>query len=170
MLKKLFVTAAAAAAVSVPLAGMAWADPPSDPGSNGKGIGQGGVPTRAGNVLDSIPTPPGAPSANPNPGQPVTPGSVVKGVAQNPNLPNKVPDAFGQTLTGFWSVYPLPGSDPGSAPANLVVGSTPPGLGTKVFTPGCSHGHVATSQPPTSGCLSPARVMGPPVCHEHGTG
>jgi hypothetical protein len=37
MLKKLLVTAAAAAAVSVPLAGVAWADKPSDPGSNGKG-------------------------------------------------------------------------------------------------------------------------------------
>ena len=34
MLKKLFVTAAAAAAVSVPLAGVAWADPPSDPDSS----------------------------------------------------------------------------------------------------------------------------------------
>ena len=32
MLKKLFFTAAAAAAVSVPLAGVAWADKPSDPG------------------------------------------------------------------------------------------------------------------------------------------
>jgi hypothetical protein len=41
MLKKLFITAAAAAAVSVPLAGVAWADRPSDPGSNGSGIGQG---------------------------------------------------------------------------------------------------------------------------------
>jgi hypothetical protein len=30
MLKKLFITAAAAAAVSVPLAGVAWADPESN--------------------------------------------------------------------------------------------------------------------------------------------
>ena len=51
MLKKLFVTAAAAAAVSVPLAGVAWADKPSDPGSNGKGLGQGGVPAAAGGYL-----------------------------------------------------------------------------------------------------------------------
>jgi hypothetical protein len=32
MFTKLFVTAAAAAAVSVPLAGVAWADQPTDPG------------------------------------------------------------------------------------------------------------------------------------------
>ena len=45
MLKKLFVAAAAAAAVSVPLAGVAWADKPSDPGSNGNGSnGKGGIP------------------------------------------------------------------------------------------------------------------------------
>ena len=42
MLKKLFVTAAAAAAVSVPLAGAAWADKPADPGA-----GNQGVPDRA---------------------------------------------------------------------------------------------------------------------------
>ena len=54
MLKKLFVTAAAAAAVSVPLAGVAWADPPSDPGSNGNGIGKGGIPNKTGNFLDTV--------------------------------------------------------------------------------------------------------------------
>ena len=43
MLKRIVVAAAAAAAMSVPLAGAAWAD----------GVGQGGVPGEAGN-------PPGA--------------------------------------------------------------------------------------------------------------
>ena len=44
MLKKLFVTAAAATAMSIPLAGVAWSDP-ADPGDpNGNGIGAGGVP------------------------------------------------------------------------------------------------------------------------------
>ena len=42
MLKKLFVAAAAAAAVSVPLAGAAWADKPEDPGA-----GNNGVPDKA---------------------------------------------------------------------------------------------------------------------------
>jgi hypothetical protein len=45
MLKKLFITGAAAAAVSVPLAGAAWADP-GDP--SGNGLGQGGIPKRVG--------------------------------------------------------------------------------------------------------------------------
>ena len=38
MLKKLFVTAAAAAAMSVPLAGGAWADKPDDPGAGNQGV------------------------------------------------------------------------------------------------------------------------------------
>jgi hypothetical protein len=37
MFTKLFVTAAAAAAVSVPLAGVAWADQPTDPRCGGRG-------------------------------------------------------------------------------------------------------------------------------------
>lgn len=39
MFKKVFITAAAAAAVSVPLAGAAWADPTTNPPP-----GPGGVP------------------------------------------------------------------------------------------------------------------------------
>ena len=40
MLKKVFITAAAAAAVSVPLAGAAWADPTEDnPGVPGNNMG-----------------------------------------------------------------------------------------------------------------------------------
>jgi hypothetical protein len=54
MLKKLFITAAAAAAMSVPFAGVAWAEPPSDPGSSDNGVGPGGVPEKLGNFLDSM--------------------------------------------------------------------------------------------------------------------
>jgi hypothetical protein len=43
MLKKLLVAASAAAALSVPLAGVAWADQPTDPG-----VGSGGVPGKIG--------------------------------------------------------------------------------------------------------------------------
>ncbi len=64
MLKKLFITAAAAAAVSVPLAGIAQAAP-SDNGNDG-GVGKGGIPARAGAVLDSVNTPPNEPPLNPN--------------------------------------------------------------------------------------------------------
>ena len=60
MLKKLFVTAAAAAAVSVPLAGVAWAEPPADPGAgNGNGIGKGCSKAAAKAVTDiGLPTDP----------------------------------------------------------------------------------------------------------------
>ena len=49
MLKKLVVTAIAAAAMTVPLAGVAWAAPSTDAGSNGNGIGAGGVPVNSTN-------------------------------------------------------------------------------------------------------------------------
>ncbi len=42
MITKLFVTAVAVAAISVPLAGVAWADPPTDPSSNDNGLGSAG--------------------------------------------------------------------------------------------------------------------------------
>ena len=67
MLKKLFVTAAAAAAVSVPLAGVAWADKPDDPGSNAAdGISKGGVPAKAGTAVADLGLPTDPPSAFPN--------------------------------------------------------------------------------------------------------
>jgi hypothetical protein len=54
MIKKLFITAAAAAAVSVPLAGAAWADPPSDNNPPGQGATGPGVPHEAGSYFDSV--------------------------------------------------------------------------------------------------------------------
>jgi hypothetical protein len=47
-LKTPFVTVAAAAAVSVPLAGLAWAESPADSGSNDNPVGVPGVSRRAG--------------------------------------------------------------------------------------------------------------------------
>jgi hypothetical protein len=123
MLKKLFITAAAAAAVSVPLAGVAWADPPSDPGSNGNGIGAGGVPRKTGEVADSFGT-------NPNPGSPVTPGSIFSGFAGVPG--SNVPDAYGDALNGLLGA--------------TVFSPTPPGLGVKTVTHGCTSGTTAGGQ------------------------
>ncbi|MGY4650337.1 hypothetical protein ACVWWN_004133 [Mycobacterium sp. URHB0021] len=84
MLKKLVLTAAAAAAVSVPLAGGVWADRPSDRGSshpgapnNDNGIGQGGVPKVAAGLLDSA----GAPNPNGR-GNPVPVGKVYSTIAK----------------------------------------------------------------------------------------
>ena len=39
MIKKLLVSVVVAGALTVPLAGVAWADPTVDPGSNGVGAG-----------------------------------------------------------------------------------------------------------------------------------
>jgi hypothetical protein len=130
MLKKLFITAAAAAAVSVPLAGVAWADPgSSSPGTaNGNGIGQGGVPKVAGGLLDSA----GAPNPN-GPGNPVPPGSIYSTIAKGPG---NVPDGAGAFINNFYETYGHI-SDPGFGP-------TPPGIATKTFTPGCSSGHTVT--------------------------
>jgi hypothetical protein len=125
MLKKLFVTAAAAAAVSVPLGGVAWATP-SDNNPPGQGATGPGVPHEIGGYLDSA-------NANPNgPGNPVPPGQVFN-LAKDlfKGLPGiqSTPDAVGAFVDAFYG--------------NTAFGPTPPGLATKTFTPGCSRGHVA---------------------------
>ena len=127
MLKKLLITAAAAAAVSVPLAGVAWADPPSDPGSNGSGIGAGGVPQKFGDFADSV-------NLNPNgTGNPVPPGqeiNIAKGLF--PGVPT--PTATGEFINGVYASIGVP----------TTFGPTPPRLAVKTFTPGCTSGHTAT--------------------------
>ena len=138
MLKKLLVTAAAAAAVSVPLAGVAWADKPSDPGSNGKGLGQGGVPAAAGGYLQKT-----YPDAN-FPDK-VTPGSVFSQAAK---LPGNTPEGYGAALTQQFNSLGLPdvfpsGSSPAAPPpmgTTYTVGPTIPGSVVKLFTPGCVNG------------------------------
>jgi hypothetical protein len=112
MIKKLFVTAAAAAAVSVPLAGVAWADPPADPdGSNSNGIGAGGVPGAIGNQ------PGGGPEG---PGVPVPPGSQLSQLAKDRS--GSVPDVINETtqlgrigLGPFVKVF-TPGCGEGNGP------------------------------------------------------
>lgn len=60
MFKKLFFTAAAAAAVSVPLAGVAWATPANNdpPGQRDTNSGQPGIPGVVGDVADAFHTNP----------------------------------------------------------------------------------------------------------------
>jgi len=138
MLKKLIVTAAAATALSIPLAGVAWADDPVDPSATDAGVGAGGVPEKAGNFFDSF-----TPNLNPSPGDPVTPGSVFSTIAKGDG---NVPDGTGVFVNNFWSVYGI----------TTYYGRTDPGLATKSFTPGCTHGHTATEDgTPSTG----------PVCH-----
>jgi hypothetical protein len=119
MLKKLFLTAAAAAAVSVTLAGVACADTPSDPSSNSNGIGAGGVPQKAGPVLESL----GVGTGNPTP-----PGSLFKDSAKVPGM--NTPDAYGALLDVLGQTLNPP----------ATFGPTPPGMGVKSLTPGCSQG------------------------------
>ncbi|MXP20239.1 hypothetical protein GIY30_02510 [Gordonia sp. HNM0687] len=118
MLKRLFVVAVAAAAVSVPFAGAAAAD-------TGNGLGAGGIPGHTGEVIGAV-----NPDYNPD-GGPLPPGEVTSGVAQQDG---NTPGAFGESLDGFF----------GGAGIPTDYGPTPPGLGLKVFTPGCGHGAHAT--------------------------
>ena len=144
MLKKLFVTAAAAAAVSVQLAGVAWAAPPSDAGSSNPPPGQGGIPTKAGNSLANSVTP----SANPG-GGPVTPGSAFK-LAKDAFPGVSTPVAVGDFLTAFGATHTS--TVPGFNPQTTPFGPTAPGLVVKALSPGCSHGHTGVTQPGASTC------------------
>ena len=86
MVKKLLVGALAAGAVTVSLAGVAWAEPAADPGSNG--VGAGGIPRVIGNNLGSE--------------EPISPGSQFSEIAQQPGV--SVPDAISAAfpiLTGL---------------------------------------------------------------------
>jgi hypothetical protein len=146
MLKKLFITAAAAAAVSVPLAGVAWAEPSPDNNPPGQGATGPGVPHELGGYLDSL-------GANPlGADEPVPPGRLFNiakdGFKTDPdtgkNIPGvSTPDAVGAFVD---TVY---GSDFG-------VDGVAPGLATKTLTPGCKSGHTATA---------PNGNHGPGVCH-----
>ena len=138
MLKKLFITAAAAAAVSAPLAGVASADKPSDvsvpPGQSDVGPG---VPNVAGNFIDT-----NAPGLNPaGTGNPLPPGqefNFAKSLSPGVNTPQ----AVGNFVNGFYGTTDF--------------GKLPPGLATKTFTPGCASGNTATS---------PNGVQGPNICN-----
>ena len=150
MLKKLFITAAAAAAVSVPLAGAAWADKPADPGA-----GNQGVPDRATaaveDTLDSQGVPDPAINATIDAVQSGKSGVVAPGTAYSlgakvPGL--NTPDGYGVALNSFYEGF---GIDPGSVNAydpGQPFGRTIPGSVTTAFTPNC-----ATHS--TGVCLSP---------------
>jgi hypothetical protein len=140
MLKKLFIIAAAAAALSVPLAGTAWAEPPSDSGSSSKATNPNpSVPPGQSDNGPGIPRVGGAflsgAGANPNPGGtgPVTPGQVFN-VAKKAFPGVSTPVAVGEFVNGFYNSHGVP----------TTFGPTPPGLATKTFTPGCSSGRAAS--------------------------
>ena len=84
MLKKLFVTAAVAAAVSVPLAGVAWGEPAND-----NPIGPGGLPERIAQVagVQGTLVPPGRGTALPH-ADPDTDPELASGVSDIAELPD----------------------------------------------------------------------------------
>lgn len=141
MLKKLFVTAAAAAAVSVPLAGVAWATPSNNnpPGHDASGPG---IPHAVGATLDAISAAnPALPNLNPNgTGNPVPPGQAFN-QAKDANPGVSTPTAVGAFVDNEFNNYlGIPGTAFGTD-------GLPPGLATKTFTPGCKSGHTAASGP-----------------------
>jgi len=124
MLKKLFVTAAAAAAVSVPLAGAAWADQPDDPGA-----GNQGVPDRAAGAVESILGNPDAlDGLQSGKSGVVSPGTAFSLGAKVPGL--NTPDGYAVALNGFYISQNRP--DLATFEAPMIPGSV-----TTDFTPAC---------------------------------
>ena len=151
MLKKLFVTAAAAAAVSVPLAGAAWATP-SDNNPPGQGTTGPGIPHETGAFADAVAAAnPALPPINPNGSGPLPPGQEYRTVAK---MPGSTPEAGAVVVNGIYGNYTVP--DAPGTPVQTNFGVVPPGMVTKTFTPGCTSGHTATD---------PAVNSGNPVCH-----
>ena len=145
MFKKLFFTAAAAAAVSVPLAGAAWAEPannnpPGHPEPNpisGVTPDKKGIPGVVGVVSDVVGT-------NPNPGQALPPGQGLKGLKDGSTI-NTVfgpvtvtgdnrPELYGSFIEQVLPKLGIPVGD---------LDKLPTGLGIKAATPACGSGNTA---------------------------
>ena len=134
MLKKLFIIAAATAAVSVPLAGAAWAEPPDDPGA-----GNQGVPDRAAGAIENILGDPNALDAlQSGKSGTVAPGTAYSAGAKVPGV--STPDGYAVALNGFYISQGRP---------DLAVFEGPiiPGTVTKIFTPGCGNGNKPQPAP-----------------------
>ena len=132
MIKKLFITAAAAAAVSVPLAGVAWATPANNepPGQRDTNSGQPGIPGVAGDVADAFGT-------NPHEGEALPPGQIFSNLKK------------GVTLEDGTVVGPYEGSNTPERYATAINGligtdldTLSPGLGIKSGTPACQSGQT----------------------------
>ena len=140
MLKKLFITAAAAAAVSVPLAGVAWADPPSDPDSSSNPTnpepnnppGQGDVPQEIGSLADNY-------NVNPIPANRYSRVGIQPGKRRSKGTRSRAktcrlstPEAYG----AFGFIYCAAVGSP------AMGGPHPSRAGRQTFTPGCSSGVI----------------------------
>ena len=148
MLRKLLFTVAAAATISVPLAGVALADKPSDPSStdNGNGIGKGGMPQRLGDFAATGVTPPLASSNDPiPPGQEFNLAKDLFGT--DPVTGKKLPTpAAVQAFESYvWTNSELvgPNGQPISIPSNPDDWTNiTPGLAIKPLAPSCGKGRT----------------------------
>ena len=126
MIKKALLSVMAAGALSVPLAGVAWADRPDPNGDpNGEGIGPGGVPGKIGRLVDAQ----GG----------TTDGHIPPGTGEDP-------DVFGNSdiakLPG--SVLDILGISPGSVVKAVTPGCKNGSLGCPTPPP-----RPPTDEPPT---------------------
>jgi hypothetical protein len=107
MIRKALLTAIATGALSIPLAGMAWAEPPSDPNDP---PGKGGVPAEAGDFLGPAK---------------VTPGSVFSSIAQGPG---NVPEGVRVFVNGFYGTSTNGFAEP--IPPGIAIKSFTPSCGS----------------------------------------
>jgi hypothetical protein len=151
VIKKLCITAAAAAALSVPLAGAAWAAP-DDNNPPGQGTTGPGMPHEIGAFGDAVAAAnPNLPPINPRGSGPLPPGQEYSTIAK---LPGSTPEAAAAVVNGIYGNYVVP--DAPGTPVQTNFEKLAPGLVTKTFTPGCSSGNTATA---------PAVNGGNSVCH-----
>ena len=145
MLKKLFVGVIAAGALSVPLAGVAWADQPADPGA-----GNNGVPDRATAVVESQLSDNGVPqatidafiaAAQSGKSGNVAPGTAFSTGAKVPGM--NTPDGYGAALNDYYRTHSDPVFDPGFV---RVI----PGQVTRTLTNHCAQHPTGTNCTPPS--------------------
>jgi hypothetical protein len=139
MIKKMVIAATAAAALSVPLAGVAWAEPPADPGSNG--VGEGGMPKKLGEFADSGITP-----SLSSPYAPIPPGeefNLAKDTHDllHPGVKVSTPTAIGEFESVIWgSGHQV--VDPATSVPSTGWDNITPGLAIKPLGPGCGKGNT----------------------------
>ncbi|BBX67638.1 hypothetical protein [Mycolicibacterium psychrotolerans] len=138
MIKKVFITAAAAVVMSVPLAGVAWADPAPDGGNNNPVGGPGGMPDKIGTAAGLS--------------EPKTPGSAFSDAkayyeSQHGGAHTNTPTAYTEYINTF--VAPTLGAQPWE--------TTPGGIGIKTFTSGCNNGRHLTDGSPDRNAICTQR-------------
>jgi len=130
MIKKMVIAATAAAALSVSLAGLAWAEPPNEPGTTG--VGNGGMPATLGNFVEH-----GIDPVDTGLKSPLPLGEVIKGLAKTSGV--NAPDAVAGFEAGLWSSHTLADGTQISSDLEDWTNITP-GLAIKPLGPGCGKG------------------------------